>query len=68
MEKTIGIVIENMATEDINIFPQDGLVNAVGCGKGFLLYDFKQIFPEMEVWGIDISKYAVTQTNLQIKE
>src|SRR5882724_3775798 len=27
----------------------------VGCGKGFLLYDFTQVVPGVEVWGIDIS-------------
>ena len=33
----------------------------VGCGKGFLLYDFTQVVPGMEVTGIDISEYAIAQ-------
>jgi len=31
----------------------------VGCGKGFMLHDFKQSLPGMHVVGIDISKYAI---------
>ena len=28
----------------------------VGCGKGFMLYDFKQAIPQINISGIDISK------------
>lgn len=31
----------------------------VGCGKGFMLYDFKQLMPKMRVEGLDISEYAI---------
>jgi SAM-dependent methyltransferase len=31
----------------------------VGCGKGFLIYDFTQVVPGVEVHGIDISDYAI---------
>lgn len=31
----------------------------VGCGKGFLLYDFTQVAPGAEVTGIDVSEYAI---------
>jgi ubiquinone/menaquinone biosynthesis C-methylase UbiE len=31
----------------------------VGCGKGFMLYDFKQLLPELTIAGIDISRYAI---------
>ncbi len=31
----------------------------VGCGKGFILYDFTQVVPGVEVSGIDISDYAI---------
>ena len=39
----------------------------IGCGKGFLLYDFKKILPECEVHGIDISKYAIENSKPEIK-
>ncbi|MEI7983452.1 MAG: class I SAM-dependent methyltransferase [Bacteroidota bacterium] len=31
----------------------------VGCAKGFMLHDFKQLIPDMTIAGIDISKYAI---------
>lgn len=31
----------------------------VGCAKGFLLHDFKQVVPGIEVVGVDISPYAI---------
>ena len=30
----------------------------VGCAKGFLMYDFKQLLPDCTVRGIDVSTYA----------
>src|ERR1035438_9945547 len=30
----------------------------VGCGKGFLLYEFTQVVPDCTVTGLDISRYA----------
>ena len=32
----------------------------VGCAKGFMLYDFARLIPEIKVAGIDISDYAIT--------
>lgn len=40
----------------------------VGCGKGFLLYEFTQIVPEVEVTGIDISRYALENAKEEIKD
>lgn len=31
----------------------------VGCAKGFMMYDFKKLMPEISIAGIDISTYAV---------
>ena len=39
--------------------PEDCKILDIGCGKGFFLYDFKEIMPNAEVYGIDISKYAI---------
>lgn len=30
----------------------------VGCGKGFMLHDFKRLYPDVSVAGLDISEYA----------
>jgi protein-L-isoaspartate(D-aspartate) O-methyltransferase len=39
----------------------------VGCGKAFLLYDFTQVVPGVEVAGIDISKYAIEHAKEEVK-
>ena len=39
----------------------------VGCGKGFLLYEFSQLIPGIEVMGIDISKYGVENAKEEIR-
>lgn len=31
----------------------------VGCAKGFMLHDFKELMPGLQVAGIDISEYAI---------
>lgn len=31
----------------------------VGCAKGFMLHDFKQLMPDLHISGIDISEYAI---------
>lgn len=39
----------------------------VGCGKGFLLYEFTQVLPGARVAGIDISAYAVQHGKAEVK-
>ncbi len=39
----------------------------VGCGKGFLLYDFTQVLPGLKVSGIDISEYAIENAKEEVK-
>jgi len=39
----------------------------VGCGKGFMLYDFAQLIPEIMVAGIDISEYAIVNAKEEVK-
>lgn len=39
----------------------------VGCGKGFLLYDFTKVLPGIEVYGLDISEYAIAHSKEEIK-
>lgn len=40
----------------------------IGCGKGFLLYDFLKVIPDAEVYGIDISEYAIANCKPEISE
>jgi protein-L-isoaspartate(D-aspartate) O-methyltransferase len=39
----------------------------VGCGKGFLLYEFTQVLPVVKVAGIDISQYAIDNAKKEVK-
>jgi protein-L-isoaspartate(D-aspartate) O-methyltransferase len=39
----------------------------VGCGKGFLLYEFAQVLEGVEVAGIDISDYAIRHAKEEVK-
>ncbi len=40
----------------------------VGCGKGFQLYDFMLTVPGVEVYGIDVSAYAIEHAKEEVKE
>jgi len=31
----------------------------IGCGKGFMLYDFKELLPNCKIAGVDVSEYAI---------
>ena len=39
----------------------------VGCGKGFLLYEIKNILPDIDIVGFDISKHALENAHPDIK-
>jgi SAM-dependent methyltransferase len=39
----------------------------IGCGKGFLLYDFTKIIPGIDIYGTDISEYAYENSNDIVK-
>jgi len=48
--------------------PSNAKILDVGCGKGFLLYDFLKSFPNADLYGIDISEYAIRNAQKEIKE
>ena len=40
----------------------------VGCGKAFLLYEISLLVPGVEIYGIDISDYAIDNAKEEIKD
>lgn len=40
----------------------------IGCGKGFMLHDFKEIMPDCEIAGIDVSRYAIENSMPSVKQ
>jgi protein-L-isoaspartate(D-aspartate) O-methyltransferase len=52
--------------EHYGIKPGDKILD-IGCGKGFLLYDFTKVIPGVEITGIDISEYAIENSKQEIK-
>jgi ubiquinone/menaquinone biosynthesis C-methylase UbiE len=52
--------------EHYGIKPGDKILD-VGSGKGFLLYEFTQVIPGVEVSGIDISEYGIEKSKEEVK-
>ncbi|MDJ0838692.1 MAG: class I SAM-dependent methyltransferase [Acidobacteriota bacterium] len=38
----------------------------VGCAKGFLVHDLMQVVPGLDVWGLDISNYALQHAKPEV--
>ncbi len=47
--------------------PRAAKILDIGCGKGYLLYDFLKILPKAEIYGLDISKYAINNGKEEIR-
>lgn len=39
--------------------PENAAILDIGCGKGFMLHDFKEMMPNCTVAGVDVSSYAI---------
>ena len=48
--------------------PANAKILDVGCGKGFLLYEFTKLLPECQVTGFDISQYAIGNAKEEVKD
>ncbi|MCX5713156.1 MAG: class I SAM-dependent methyltransferase [Candidatus Omnitrophica bacterium] len=45
----------------------DAAILDIGCGKGFMLHDFKELMPNATIAGIDISDYAIENAMPSVK-
>ena len=61
-EKVAKVMIEHYGLK-----PGDKILD-IGCGKGFLLYDFTKLLPGIEICGIDVSSYAIENSKEEIKD
>jgi SAM-dependent methyltransferase len=59
--------VARLMAAQYGIKPGDKILD-IGCGKGFLLYDFTKVVPGIEVFGIDISSYAIANSKAEISE
>ena len=48
--------------------PPEARILDVGCGKGFLLYEFTRVLPGCQVTGIDVSEYAVANAHEGVRD
>jgi len=58
--------VADAMVERYGIKPGDRILD-VGCGKGFLLYDFTQAVPGVSVAGIDVSEYAIANAKDEVR-
>ena len=47
--------------------PEDAGILDVGCAKGFMLYDFRELMPSAHLAGVDISEYAIANASASVK-
>ena len=48
--------------------PKNPKILDVGCGKGYLLFDFLKVIPDAKLFGIDISNYAIENSKEEIRD
>lgn len=53
--------------EHYDLKPGDKVLD-IGCGKGFQLYELAQAMPGLEVYGIDVSPYAIEHGKEELKD
>ncbi|MEI6259978.1 MAG: methyltransferase domain-containing protein [Deltaproteobacteria bacterium] len=53
--------------KDYYLLSEDCAILDIGCAKGFLLHDFKELMPNCTVAGIDVSEYAIENAMPSVK-
>lgn len=60
-------VVAEAMVEQYDLQPGARILD-VGCGKAFLLYEFTQALPDAQVFGLDISTYALQNAKPEVRE
>jgi ubiquinone/menaquinone biosynthesis C-methylase UbiE len=61
------IPIAQRIKEHYQLKPGDRVLD-IGCAKGFLIKDLLDICPGLEVWGLDISNYAISHSHPDVSK
>ena len=48
--------------------PPNSKILDVGCGKGFLMFDILKVRSDLEIYGLDISSYAIENSKKEIRD
>ena len=54
--------------QDFYNLSEKSTVLDVGCAKGFMLHDFKEIIPGITVAGVDVSEYAIDNAKESVRD
>src|SRR5262245_26881487 len=52
---------------DLYALPRDARILDVGCGKGFLLHEFKLLLPDARIVGFDVSRHGLADAKEEVR-
>src|SRR5262249_8713330 len=52
---------------DLYALPRDAHILDVGCGKGFLLHEFKLLLPDARIVGFDVSRHGLADAKEEVR-
>jgi len=59
--------VARLMVEHYGLKPGDRILD-IGCGKAFLLYDFTKVMDGLDLYGLDISEYALENAKPEMKD
>ena len=68
IEKTVYKASLLLALIENYKLSNDSSILDVGCGKGFLLYELKQLVPGLNITGFDVSRHGLTNAKEEVKD